>query len=54
MLKDRTFTMMRYEWVPDDKVLWERRSDELKRAWELNRANLKRLVAAAAGSPASE
>lgn len=44
LLKDKLFTTMRFEWVPDDQALWKTRGDEILRAWELNKANLKRLL----------
>jgi hypothetical protein len=44
LLKDRLFTTMRFEWLPDDAALWKTRGDEIFRAWELNKANLKRLL----------
>ena len=45
LLKDRMFTMMRFEWIPDDNALWNKRADEIQRAWELNKVNLKRHIA---------
>ena len=30
LLKDRMFTIMNYQWVPDDRELWKTRSDALK------------------------
>ena len=44
LLKDKLFTTMRFDWVPDDEALWKTRGDEIFRAWELNKANLKRLL----------
>ncbi|MDP4583598.1 MAG: hypothetical protein NWR21_13605 [Verrucomicrobiales bacterium] len=44
LLRDKLFTTMRFEWVPDDEALWKTRGDEIFRAWELNKANLKRLL----------
>lgn len=45
LLKDRMFTMMRFEWIPDDNALWNKRADEIQRAWELNKVNLRRHIA---------
>lgn len=45
MLKDRMFTVMNYQWVPDDSELWNTRSGEIQKAWDLNKANLKRTIA---------
>ena len=44
LLKDRLFTTMRFEWLPDDAALWKTRGDEIFRAWELNKAQLKPLL----------
>tara|TARA_R110002096_G_scaffold42893_28_gene115412 strand:+ start:896 stop:1801 length:906 start_codon:yes stop_codon:yes gene_type:complete len=46
MLKDRMFTVMNYQWVPDDSELWKTRSDHVQKAWDLNHAKLKRTLAA--------
>ena len=46
LLKDRMFTLMSYEWVPDDAELWKTRSDKIQQAWDLNKADLKRTLAA--------
>lgn len=48
MLKDRTFTRMDYEWVPDHDALWENRLQKLQQAWDLNHGNLERILAAEA------
>lgn len=42
MLKDRMFTRMDFDWVPDSDVLWEVRQQKIQQAWDLNHANLKR------------
>ena len=44
MLKDRMFTVMNYQWVPDHSELWNTRSGEIQKAWDLNKANLKRTI----------
>jgi len=46
LLKDRMFTFMSFDWVPDDAELWKTRSDKIQQAWDLNKANLKRTLAA--------
>ena len=46
LLKDRMFTLMSYEWVPDDAELWKTRSDKIQQAWDLNKADLRRTLAA--------
>jgi hypothetical protein len=46
MLKDRMFTVMNYQWVPDDRELWKTRSDHIQKAWDLNKGQLKRTLAA--------
>ena len=46
MLKDRMYTQMDYEWVPDDEKLWETRLQKIQQAWDLNHANLERQVKA--------
>tara|TARA_R110000850_G_scaffold157126_6_gene281300 strand:- start:4490 stop:5416 length:927 start_codon:yes stop_codon:yes gene_type:complete len=46
MLKDRMFTVMNYQWVPDDRELWNTRSDHIQQAWDLNKAQIKRTMAA--------
>ena len=48
LLKDRMFTPMSYEWVPDDEALWKTRSEKIQQAWDLNKADLKRTLAARA------
>ncbi len=45
MLKDRMFTVMNYQWVPDDRELWDTRSKEIQKAWDLNKSNLKQILA---------
>ena len=47
LLKDRMFTVMNYQWVPDDAELWKSRSDQIQQAWDLNKANLIRTIEAA-------
>lgn len=47
MLKDRMFTNMDYEWVPNMETLWENRLQKIQQAWDLNHKNLKRNLAAA-------
>ncbi len=44
LLKDKFFTTMRFEWVPDDAALWKARGDEILRAWELNKTRLRQLL----------
>lgn len=44
LLKDKFFTTMRFEWVPDDAALWKVRGDEIQRAWELNKTRLRQLL----------
>lgn len=45
LLKDRMFTMMNYQWVPDDHELWKTRSDHIQKAWDLHKSYaLKALV----------
>lgn len=46
LLKDRMFTVMNYQWVPDDAELWKTRADQIQKAWDLNHANLKRTLEA--------
>lgn len=41
MLKDKLFTRMDFEWVPDVDELWENRLKQIQQAWDLNHANLK-------------
>ncbi|MEC5128234.1 DUF6731 family protein [Verrucomicrobiales bacterium BCK34] len=43
MLKDKMFTVMNYQWVPDDIELWQTRSGHIQKAWDLNKANLERI-----------
>ncbi len=47
MLKDRLFTVMNYQWIPDDRELWKKRSDHIQKAWDLNKSMLKQLVTSA-------
>ncbi len=42
LLRDRMFTVMSYQWVPDDAELWKTRSDQIQQAWDLNKANILR------------
>ncbi len=46
LLKDRMFTQMGYEWVPDDAELWKTRADKTQQAWDLNKTDLQRTLAA--------
>ncbi len=46
LLKDRMFTVMSFDWIPDDAELWKTRSNQIQQAWDLNKANLKRTLAA--------
>jgi len=46
LLKDRVFTPMSYEWVPDDEALWKTRSEKIQQAWDLNKSDLKRTLEA--------
>ncbi|MCB1063368.1 MAG: hypothetical protein KDN20_10665 [Verrucomicrobiae bacterium] len=45
MLKDRMYSVMSYQWVPDDRELWKTRSGHIQTAWDLYKANLKRMLA---------
>ena len=45
LLKDRVFTPMSYEWVPDDEALWKTRREKIQQAWDLNKADLQRTLA---------
>ena len=45
LLRDRMFTVMNYQLVPDDAALWKTRSDHIQQAWELNHAQIERLLA---------
>lgn len=47
LLKDRMFTVMRYQQIPDVEEMWKTRSDQIQQAWDLNKAQLGRLLAAA-------
>ena len=40
------FTLMGYEWMPDDAELWKTRADKIQQAWDLNKADLQRTLAA--------
>ncbi len=42
MLKDKIFTRMDFDWVPNDDALWENRLQKIQQGWDLNHANLKR------------
>jgi hypothetical protein len=42
MLKDKIFTRMDFEWVPNDEALWENRLQKIQQGWDLNHVNLKR------------
>ncbi|MDF1825618.1 MAG: hypothetical protein P1U68_13305 [Verrucomicrobiales bacterium] len=44
LLKDRMFTAMNYQWVPDDIELWNNRANEIQKAWDLNKAGIKRIL----------
>ncbi len=44
MLKDRMFTVMNYQWVPDDNELWQTRAGHIQKAWDLNKSNLKHVM----------
>lgn len=44
LLKDRIFTVMNYQWVPDDGELWQTRRDQIRQAWDLNKASLLRTL----------
>lgn len=46
LLKDRMFTVMNFQWVPDDIELWKTRSNEIQKAWDLNKASIKRTLEA--------
>ncbi len=48
MLKDKMFTAMNYQWVPDDGELWKTRADHIQKTWDLNKGELKRTVSSAA------
>lgn len=49
MLKDRMFTIMNYQWVPDDTELWKTRSGHIQKAWDLNKSQLRRAIEEAPG-----
>ncbi len=40
ILKDRMYTGMEYDWVPDPEQLWENRKQQLQVAWDLNHKNV--------------
>lgn len=46
LLKDRIYSVMSYQWVPDDRELWKTRSGHIQTAWDLHKAQLKRTLAA--------
>ncbi len=41
LLKDRIYSVMSYQWVPDDRELWKTRSVHVQTAWDLHKARLK-------------
>lgn len=41
LLKDRMFTQMDFEWVPEIDILWENRRKQIQVAWDLNHKNVK-------------
>lgn len=44
MLKDRVFSVMSYQWVPDDRELWKVRADHIQKTWDLHKGDLKRTL----------
>ncbi len=45
LLKDRMFTVMNFQWEPDDSKFWKTRSDHVQQAWDLHKADLIRTLA---------
>lgn len=54
LLKDKVYSRMDYEWVPDDNELWENRLKRIQQAWDLNHANLERNLQAKAEAQVPE
>ncbi len=46
LLKDRIYTVMSYQWVPNDHELWKSRSKHVQTAWDLHKGQLKQLLPA--------